>query len=163
MAKKALGKGLGALIGRPETVETSGGDDAGNRIIDGGAGERVRKLRVDELEPSPLQPRKVFQENELEELVESLRQHGVIQPLVARSNGGRFELIAGERRWRAAKKLGLDEVPVLVREASDRDVLEMALIENLQRADLNPVEEAKAYVRLAKEFDWIPACAGMTL
>lgn len=110
-------------------------------------------LKLDELFPSPLQPRTVFQESELNELVDSLREHGVIQPLVARASGGRFELIAGERRWRAAQQLELETVPVIVRSASDRDVLEMALIENLQRADLNPVEEAKAYIRLANEFD----------
>lgn len=153
MAKKALGKGLGALIRRP------GGDPVDwveNGNIGRGAvaeGDRVRQVRLDELVASPLQPRKVFQESELVELVDSLREHGVIQPLVARPAAGRLELIAGERRWRAAQSLGLERVPVIVREASDRDVLEMALIENLQRADLNPVEEARAFVRLAKEFD----------
>ncbi|MFN6045524.1 MAG: ParB/RepB/Spo0J family partition protein, partial [Verrucomicrobiota bacterium] len=93
-----------------------------------------------------------FIESPLDELVESIRQHGIIQPLIVRPVAGKLELIAGERRWRAAGKLGLATVPVIEREASDRDVLEMALIENLQREDLNPMEEAAGYVRLAKEF-----------
>jgi ParB family transcriptional regulator, chromosome partitioning protein len=102
--------------------------------------------------PSPLQPRKHFVEAPLDELMESIRQHGIIQPLIVRRVGDKLELIAGERRWRASSKLGLATVPVIEREASDRDVLEMALIENLQRQDLNPMEEAAGYVRLAKEY-----------
>ena len=102
--------------------------------------------------PSPLQPRKAFQSEQLQELVESIREHGIIQPLIVRKVEGKCELIAGERRWRAASQLGLKEAPVIVRQASDRDVLELALIENLQREDLNPIEEAHAYRRLAEEF-----------
>ncbi len=104
--------------------------------------------------PSPLQPRNHFEEEQLEELIDSIREHGVIQPLIVREVRGKLELIAGERRWRAASELGLEEVPVrIVDVRDDRQVLEMALIENLQREDLNPIEEAQAYVRLAKEFD----------
>jgi ParB family chromosome partitioning protein len=101
---------------------------------------------------SPLQPRTVFRDEHLEELVASIKEHGIIQPLIARQRGETFELIAGERRWRAAQKVGLAEAPVIVREASDQDVLELALIENLQREDLNPIEEANAFARLAREF-----------
>ena len=115
-------------------------------------GEVVRKVALDSVVPSPLQPRKNLREESLSELVDSIREHGVIQPLIVREINGRFELIAGERRWRACTRLGLPEVPIIVRPASDRDVLEMALIENLQREDLNAIEEAEAYARLAREF-----------
>jgi ParB family chromosome partitioning protein len=114
--------------------------------------KRVRDVPLDMVVPSPLQPRTQFVESPLDDLVESIRQHGIIQPLIVRAVNGKLELIAGERRWRASGKLGLATVPVIEREASDRDVLEMALIENLQREDLNPMEEAKGYVRLAREF-----------
>jgi ParB family chromosome partitioning protein len=146
MAKQALGKGLGALIkksaGQPTTDATITPDDF----------KRVRDVPLDMVVPSPLQPRTVFVESPLDDLVESIRQHGIIQPLIVRAVDGKLELIAGERRWRASRKLGLTTVPVIEREASDRDVLEMALIENLQREDLNPMEEAAGYVRLAAEF-----------
>jgi ParB family chromosome partitioning protein len=146
MSKPALGKGLGALIrkqpGAPTPEASAGGDGHG----------RAREVAIDRVVPSPLQPRTTFIETPLDELVESIRQHGIIQPLIVRPVNGTYELIAGERRWRASKKLGLTTVPVIEREASDRDVLEMALIENLQREDLNAIEEAAGYVRLAKEF-----------
>lgn len=145
MAKQALGKGLGALIRK----QGGGGPEAG--ASDAGTGH-ARETPIDQVVPSPLQPRTHFIESPLDELVESIRQHGIIQPLIVRKVGDQFELIAGERRWRASKKLGLTTVPVIEREASDRDVLEMALIENLQREDLNPIEEAAGYVRLSKEF-----------
>jgi ParB family transcriptional regulator, chromosome partitioning protein len=146
MSKPALGKGLGALIRKQPGAsgqEASAGAD--------GQG-RAREVPIDKVVPSPLQPRTTFIETPLDELVESIRQHGIIQPLIVRPVNGTYELIAGERRWRASKKLGLATVPVIEREASDRDVLEMALIENLQREDLNAIEEAAGYVRLAKEF-----------
>jgi len=144
MAKQALGKGLGALIKKNANAADGklSADDA----------KRVREVTLDMVVPSPLQPRTTFVESPLDDLVDSIRQHGVIQPLIVRRVNGKLELIAGERRWRASRKLGLATVPVIEREASDRDVLEMALIENLQREDLNPIEEAKGYVRLAKEF-----------
>src|SRR4029077_5659483 len=103
-------------------------------------------------DPSPLQPRKNFAPEALQELVDSIRQHGIIQPLIVRQMDGRHELIAGERRWRAAQGAGLTEVPVIVRVASDLEVLELSLIENLQRTDLNPIEEAHGYARLRDEF-----------
>lgn len=146
MAKQALGKGLGALIRKQVSNSSNSSDDSQEGL------GRPREVPIDKITPSPLQPRTHFVESPLDELVESIRQHGIIQPLIIRRVGENFELIAGERRWRASKKLGLATVPVIEREASDRDVLEMALIENLQREDLNPIEEATGYVRLAKEF-----------
>lgn len=112
----------------------------------------MNRVTLDQIVPSPLQPRKEFQPEMLTELMESIREHGIIQPLIVRRVNGKLELIAGERRFRASRELGLKEVPVIVREASDKDVLEMALIENLQREGLNPIEEAQAYSRLAKDF-----------
>ncbi|MCF7734065.1 MAG: ParB/RepB/Spo0J family partition protein [Akkermansiaceae bacterium] len=148
MAKhtQALGKGLGALIKRSVTAPPTDG------VISADDLKRVRDVPLAQVVPSPLQPRTQFFEAPLDDLVESIRQHGIIQPLIVRLVGDKFELIAGERRWRASQKLGLETVPVIEREASDRDVLEMALIENIQREDLNPMEEAAGYVRLAKEY-----------
>ncbi|MCB1236422.1 MAG: ParB/RepB/Spo0J family partition protein [Verrucomicrobiae bacterium] len=151
MMKKGLGRGLDALIRTPASVPVKAAAGA-ESAVDPGTGEAVRRVALDQVGPSPFQPRKRFNEEHLGELVESIREHGVIQPLIVRRVKGKFELIAGERRWRACQKLKLDEVPVIVREASDKDVLEMALIENLQREDLNPLEEAEAYARLARDF-----------
>ena len=140
MSKVALGKGLGALIQpRVATPQPE-------------PGERVQKIPTCEIIASPLQPRSEFRGERLMELVESIREHGIIQPLIVRKRDGKYELIAGERRWRAAEQLGLKEAPVIVREAGDQEVLELALIENIQREDLNPIEEAVAYQRLSKEF-----------
>ena len=148
--KKALGRGLDALIKAPSTVPVESGKPGA--AVDPATGEAVSRVAIDRVGPSPFQPRKKFNEENLLELVESIREHGVIQPLIVRDVDGNLELIAGERRWRACQKLGLEEVPVIVREASDKDVVEMALIENLQREDLNPIEEAEAYARLSREF-----------
>jgi ParB family chromosome partitioning protein len=142
MAKVALGKGLGALINTRVASPTPALE----------SGERVQLVGVEQIVASPLQPRTVFHEENLDELVASIKEHGIIQPLIVRRRGETFELIAGERRWRAAKRVGLTEAPIIVREASDQDVLELALIENLQREDLNAIEEAKAFARLAREF-----------
>ncbi|MCC6880586.1 MAG: ParB/RepB/Spo0J family partition protein [Verrucomicrobiales bacterium] len=152
--KKGLGRGLDALIRAPGTVPVrQEGDGGSNRFhTDTVTGERVRHVALSQIVPSPFQPRKRFDEEQLAGLVESIREHGIIQPLIVREVGGRLELIAGERRWRACQKLELAEVPVISRGASDKEVLELALIENLQREDLNPVEEAEAYARLAREF-----------
>jgi ParB family transcriptional regulator, chromosome partitioning protein len=142
MAKSALGKGLGALIStRPAAP-----------LPESAPGERIQQIELDNLSASPLQPRKEFAPEALQELVNSIREHGIIQPLIVRQVNGRYELIAGERRWRAAQKLGLTKVPVIVRTANDLEVLELSLIENLQRADLSPIEEAQGYARLAGEF-----------
>lgn len=115
-------------------------------------GEVIRQVSRSAIVPSPLQPRKTFRPEELTELVDSIKERGVIQPLIVRLVNGKYELIAGERRWRASAEAGLETLPVIVREASNRDVLELALIENLQRADLSSIEEAEAYARLMKEF-----------
>src|SRR6478752_7507551 len=142
MAKSALGKGLSALIStRPSGIR-----------LEAEPGERIQQVGLTTIVPSPLQPRKDFAREALSELVESIRQHGIIQPLVVRNVGGKHELIAGERRWRAAQEAGLAQVPIIVRVATDLEVLELSLIENLQRADLNPIEEAQAYARLSNEF-----------
>jgi len=142
MAKSALGKGLSALIStRPPGIR-----------LEAEPGEKIQQVELTTIVPSPLQPRKDFAREALSELVESIRQHGVIQPLVVRNVAGKHELIAGERRWRAAQEAGLAQIPIIVRVATDLEVLELSLIENLQRADLNPIEEAQAYARLATEF-----------
>lgn len=145
MGKPALGRGLGALITPAKTAaEAVAAVEA--------SGERVHSVSLTQVVPSPLQPRSTFGAEPLAELVVSIRENGIIQPLIVRRVNGLFELIAGERRWRAAGQAGLKEVPVIVREANDLEVLEFALIENLQREDLNPIEEALAYRRLAEEF-----------
>src|SRR5256714_3276542 len=144
MAKMALGKGLSALIAAQPAPAP------GIAAVDDSA--KIQRVSLHSITPSPLQPRKDFGADALSELVESIRQHGIIQPLIVRPIDGRHELIAGERRWRAAQEAGLNEVPVIIRSASARDVLELSLIENLQRADLNPIEEAQGYARLAGEF-----------
>jgi ParB family chromosome partitioning protein len=135
--------GLSALLGEPEPagVEPGGGP---------------RPVPIEHLRPSPLQPRRHFGEEDLETLAESLRTHGMIQPLLVRpaSDGGDgYEIVAGERRWRAAQRAGLHEVPVVVRELDDRTALALALVENLQRTDLGALEEAEAFRRLVEEFD----------
>ena len=142
MARSGLGKGLGALIGTPPAAPRE----------DAESGERVHQITLASIIPSALQPRKDFGREALQELIDSIRQHGIIQPLIVRQVGARFELIAGERRWRAAEEIGLTQLPVIIRSASDLEVLEISLIENLQRADLNPIEEAQGYARLAGEF-----------
>ncbi|NNM30770.1 MAG: ParB/RepB/Spo0J family partition protein, partial [Akkermansiaceae bacterium] len=142
MAKETLGKGLGALIKKSQAEPEPGEVDE----------SAVRLVPLDMVVPSPLQPRSHIAGEQLDELTKSIEQHGVIQPLIVRAVGGKLELIAGERRWRACNQLNLETVPVIEREATDREVLEMALIENLQRQDLNPIEEATGYVRLAEEF-----------
>jgi ParB family transcriptional regulator, chromosome partitioning protein len=146
--KSALGKGLGALIKK----QASSSSFIPEATIAPDERKLVKDTPIDSVIASPLQPRTHFVEAPIDELMESIRQHGIIQPLIVRRVGEKLELIAGERRWRASKKLGLLTVPVIERLASDRDVLEMALIENLQRQDLNPIDEAAGYVRLAKDY-----------
>ena len=157
MARTGLGKGLGALIGTPSVATRPDAIESG---------ELVHQINLANVVPSALQPRKDFAREALQELIDSIRQHGIIQPLIVRElataspsrhtaggeTGARFELIAGERRWRAAQEIGLGKVPAIIRRANDLEVLELSLIENLQRADLNPIEEAQGYARLANEF-----------
>ena len=140
--RKALGKGLKALI--PV--------DEGRQAAKGGTGGGLFQCPVDRLIPNEEQPRQSFDEQKLAELTESVRSKGVIQPLVVRAVGdGRFQIVAGERRWRAARLAGLERVPVVVKDLSGADMLEVALIENIQREDLNPLEEAEAYRQLIEE------------
>ena len=140
---KGLGRGLSALItSASETKAEPANDNAG------------LKVAIDRVTPSPFQPRRSFDEAKIEELAVSIRNQGIIQPLVVRRKDDSYELIAGERRWRAAMRAGLNEVPVVVRDASDHEALQLALVENLQREDLNAIEEASGYRRLQEEFNW---------
>lgn len=143
MNRKALGKGINALIpdfemGVPESDEKG----------------RVHsvELLIDEISPNRFQPRKYFDDDKLEELVTSIRENGVLQPVVVQKVETGYELIVGERRWRASKKAGLKKIPAMIREVSDDQALELAIIENIHRQDLNPIEEAEAYARLSDEF-----------
>ncbi len=142
MQRKALGKGIGALFTVPPGKESYPVDRSGEVI----------EVALERIHPNPYQPRRHFDEGELSELADSLREKGIIQPLLVRSDGNDYELIAGERRLRAAQRAGLTRVPVVVREASGKELLELALVENLQRQDLNPVEAARAYRQLVEEF-----------
>ncbi len=133
MTRKALGRGINALLPGPSHVEQ---------------GDLLLEVDVDLLEPNADQPRSIFREGKLEELAASIRANGIVQPLLVRRQGERFQIIAGERRWRAAQRAGLAKLPVVVRDIPDDRVLELSLIENIQRDDLNPIEEAQAYRRL---------------
>ena len=150
MSKNALGKGLSALISGASKRATPAPSEYPAPEASpppAAPGQLVIKVPVAQITSSPFQPRRTFRDEQLAELTESIREHGVIQPIVVRRVNGSLEIIAGERRFRACQQLGLAEVPVIEREASDRDVLEMALIENLQREDLNPIEEARVRAR----------------
>ena len=137
MMKKGLGKGLGALIASETNDDNTG----------------VIEVKINEIEPNSDQPRKYFDDDKLSQLSESIKQHGVIQPIIVKKDNNMYTIIAGERRWRAAKLAGLTKVPVLIKEYTDKQVMEIALIENLQREDLNPIEEADAYQRLMEEYN----------
>ena len=138
MRKKVLGRGLEALIPRDIKENVS-------------ASEKVINLKVDEIAPNPHQPRQVFGENELQELAESIRENGILQPIVVRRSGSGYELVAGERRLRASRILELKEIPALVRDIDDENTLKLALLENLQREDLNPLEKAAGFKALKEE------------
>ncbi len=139
MAKQALGKGLGALIQNPPKTETKS--------------ERIELVKVSLIDLNPQQPRKDFEPNALDELKASIKANGILQPLLVRKRDARYELVAGERRLRACKELGLSEIPVFIKEITDQASLEMALVENLQRKDLNPIEEARGYMRLMRDYE----------
>ncbi len=138
MMKKGLGKGLGALITSADTTSDE---------------TFVKEIKINEIEPNANQPRKSFDNEKLVQLSESIKQHGVVQPIIVKKEENTYKIIAGERRWRAARLAGLTSVPVVVRDVSNKQVMEMALIENIQREDLNPIEEAEAYERLMKEYN----------
>ncbi len=138
MAKKALGKGLGALFENEETVEKTG----------------IQEIKLIDIEPNKSQPRKYFDEEKLQVLCDSIRMHGVIQPIVVRKlETGFYQIIAGERRWRASRLAGLKKIPAVIKDYSNKEVMELALIENLQREDLNPIEESEGYKNLIEEFN----------
>lgn len=163
-AKRGLGKGLNILLG--EEPDQNADQNTPGQIEENSSSEKRQesekairqreteeyKVRLSRIEPNPDQPRKDFNEEQLNELAESIRQFGILQPLLVQKKGDMYEIIAGERRWRAAKLAGLKEVPVVVREYSEQQAVEIALIENVQREDLNPIEEALAYQRLMQEF-----------
>src|SRR5229473_1908741 len=162
MPRNALGRGLGALIREaepqlpavPAASPTSGSPAAGAAVVPArepmSAGPQ--HIDIDLVEPSPFQPRTRFREEALDELARSIKASGIIQPLVVRPVGSRYQLIAGERRWRAAQRAGLSKVSVIIRQVSDELALEMTLVENIQREDLNPIEAARAFDRLMREF-----------
>ncbi|MES1180881.1 MAG: ParB/RepB/Spo0J family partition protein, partial [Verrucomicrobiota bacterium] len=156
MAKPALGRGLGALLGgNPPLTQSIPAPSVPQPAVAAPAPdnrERVQRVALNRIRASALQPRKDFSDESLRELADSIREQGIVQPLIVRERDGFFELIAGERRWRAAQLLNLPEVPIIAREADDRAVLELALIENLQRENLNALEEAQGYAQLAEQF-----------
>ena len=154
--KSGLGRGLDALFpektvqSKPKTVKTVKEDTKKSSQQETSNGERMMKISM--IEPNREQPRKKFDEDALQELSESIKQYGILQPLLVSDKKDYYEIVAGERRWRAAKMAGLKEVPVVVKEFSTQEIVEISLIENIQREDLNPVEEAMAYKRLIDEF-----------
>jgi ParB family chromosome partitioning protein len=133
--KRGLGKGLSALIPMDDKEQ-----------------ENVQDIKISEIKANKNQPRKKFDEEKIRELSDSIKEHGVLQPIIVRKKDGGYELVAGERRWRAAQKAGIEKIPAIIKDLSDADVMEIALIENLQREDLNPLEEAEAYKKLIDEF-----------
>lgn len=146
-----LGRGLDALFPEPEeSVKETEADtiQQKNRTDSAKQDRGTVMVRLSRIEPNRKQPRKYFDEEALEELAQSIRQHGLLQPILVQDRGSYYEIIAGERRWRAARKAGLREVPVIIRDYSDQEIVELSLIENIQREDLNPIEEAKAYQML---------------
>ena len=153
MAARGLGKGLDALI--PESL----GSVSSKKAEPKARQEKTEKLEgetivnITKVEPNREQPRKNFDEDALEELAESIKQFGLLQPILVQDRKSYYEIIAGERRWRAAKKAGLKEVPVIIKNLTDQEIVEISLIENIQREDLNPIEEAQAYKRLLTEFN----------
>jgi ParB family chromosome partitioning protein len=150
VARNALGRGLGALIREPEAPPVSPVQSL--EPVAARSPGAAQLVDIDLIEPSPFQPRTRFREEALAELAQSIQANGIIQPLVLRPVGSRFQLLAGERRWRAAQRAGLSRVPAVLREVDDESALEITLVENIQREDLNPVEEARAFERLLDEF-----------
>ncbi|MDI9514288.1 MAG: ParB/RepB/Spo0J family partition protein [Bacillota bacterium] len=137
--RKGLGRGLDALISSANTLDNPR--------------ESVFEVKINDVEPNAGQPRKVFDQERLQALAESIKEHGVVQPIIVKQEGSRYVIVAGERRWRASKLAGLKTIPVVVKDLSSRQVMEIALIENLQREDLNPIEEAEAYKKLMDDYN----------
>jgi ParB family chromosome partitioning protein len=144
MKKKRLGRGLGSLIGNLDEVTSPQIDEKANGMVE---------LDIDRIQRGKFQPRQLFEPESLQELADSIRAHGIVQPIVVRPEGKHFELVAGERRWRAAQLAGLQKIPAVIRELDSKSAAAIALIENIQREDLNPLEEAQAFSRLIEEFD----------
>lgn len=144
MKKKRLGRGLGSLIGNIDEV---------TRVTEQDASGGLRHLDIDRIHRGKYQPRQNFDQQSLQELADSIRSQGIVQPIVVRPEGNHFELIAGERRWRAAQIAGLQKIPAVIRDLDSKSAAAIALIENIQREDLNPLEEAQAFIRLIDEFD----------
>jgi ParB family chromosome partitioning protein len=144
-SRKVLGRGLSSLLptNRPAPPQPAPAPSS--------TSSAPLRIPVGDIEPNPLQPRTIFQADRLQELAQSIREHGIIQPLIVRSAGSRYQLVAGERRWRASKLAGLTEVPVIVQDYADDRLMEVTLIENIQREDLNPIEVSQAFDRLARE------------
>lgn len=148
--KGGLGKGLNALI-PPSTEEKKAPEKVNSTLVS--ENDKETLVNITKIEPNRTQPRKNFDEDALQELSDSIKQFGVIQPLIVQDRKDHYEIIAGERRWRAAKKAGLKEVPVIIKNYTDQEIVEISIIENIQREDLNPIEEALAYKRLLEEFN----------
>ncbi|WP_421915432.1 ParB/RepB/Spo0J family partition protein [Mesorhizobium sp.] len=156
LSRKRLGRGLAALIGE---IDRPSAPEKPNMTADG-------KVPIEFVIPNPKNPRRHFGDADLTDLAQSIREHGVVQPVVARpsaTQAGRYEIIAGERRWRAAQRAGLTEIPVIIREVNDRTALELAIIENVQRTDLNPVEEALGYQQLIDDHGYTQADLGQVI
>lgn len=152
MAARGLGKGLDAMI--PKAIPAIQEDKIVQQEIEKGDGKATETIvKITQIEPNRDQPRKEFDKEALEELSDSIKQHGLIQPILVQDRKDHYEIIAGERRWRAARLAGLKEVPVIIRNYSEQEIVEISLIENLQRKDLNPIEEALAYKKLMTDFD----------
>lgn len=151
--KNGLGKGLDSLIPTNKSVKPSSSSSSASNKEDTVVKSGEQFLNINMVEPNRNQPRKNFEEDALEELAESIKQHGILQPLLVKKNKDYYEIIAGERRWRAAKKAKLKEIPVIIKNYSDQEIVEIALIENIQRENLNPIEEAMAFKRLLEEFN----------
>ena len=159
MAARGLGKGLDALI--PSVISENSGDyktrglneNLKDRLREEAEKGQVKFVNITRVEPNRDQPRRSFDEEALEELSESIKQFGLLQPILVQDKKSYYEIVAGERRWRAAKKAGLKEIPVIIRELTEQEIVEISLIENIQRENLNPIEEAQAYRRLLTEFN----------
>ncbi|MEN8905286.1 MAG: ParB/RepB/Spo0J family partition protein [Clostridiales bacterium] len=148
MKRSGLGKGLGALISTSSTAD----DIESNKIIEEIKSGSVQEIKINDITNNTNQPRERFDDERIEELADSIKKHGILQPIIIKKHTDGYKIVAGERRWRAAKKAGLTEIPSIIKDLSNRDVMEIALIENIQREDLNQIEEAKAYDKLISEY-----------
>ena len=158
--KKGLGRGLDQLIptndppkSKSKSASSGTTKTVTKEVVKEVVKEVEQKIKITQIEPNQSQPRKQFDEDALQELADSIKQYGVLEPLIVTKKGKFYEIIAGERRWRAARMAGIKEIPVVIREYTDREIMEISLIENIQREDLNPIEEAIAYKRLLEEFN----------